>query len=302
LIDLALGKEMFHVAPEAPADNFTPSHYSLAANGDFVWVGDDGQLNRAGVGFVSPEPLPPPDTVGLATDGENIALLFAKATKLDLLTSEGVESLCEGEEATPCRLPLQQPGLTVFERPVMLGGGARYQVFRRTADGEQSKVSVFLADAFASALSPSGQVMMESGGRRYLSHEEEAPTDVSSLQGTVIWAGDWYVMLGRSLLRVNPDGVATPDPDADAGTPDADAGTPDAGPGMVSDAGADDAGGDGTDPNQPSKPHVSSRKGPGTTCSVSLAGHAGTFSVPGLWLLVLTSWAWAKRMARRQRP
>ncbi len=299
LIDLESGAEVMHTAPDPLTADVDVYAYALAESGDLVWMDASYQLYRYRASAVaslsccsaSPEPL------GLVTDGENIAYQTKDAAATNLISSMGSETLCTGFEGSPCGGYVLRGGWSVFSKLSKQGATIRRQVFRRAPDGMQTKVSTLVADTFPSDISPAGQVLMRSDKRRYLTNGAAQPTEISSTQGNAIWAGDWYVMLGRSLFRVDPQRVAPPDLEGepvDAGT-SSDASV-DAGPadgGMEGSSGGGSVNGSGSSGSA----NGSGGKGPGHTCSMALGAKS---SQSGWALSLMVTLVLALRSARRR--
>jgi MYXO-CTERM domain-containing protein len=104
-------------------------------------------------------------------------------------------------------------------------------VFLRLPSGERRKVSPFAGATTLEGLNGAGDVMMASGGRRYLARSGEFPVDVSGPLGQVrAFDNAWYLLVDQTVFRYDfngaGDGGAATGADAAAdasGNADADA-------------------------------------------------------------------------------
>jgi hypothetical protein len=80
--------------------------------------------------------------------------------------------------------------------------GSPPPVYLRAPNGTRQKVSPFAGTTTLEGVNASGDVMMSSGGRRYLARNGQFPTDLGGTIGTVRTIGsDWYVLVDRSVFR-----------------------------------------------------------------------------------------------------
>jgi hypothetical protein len=113
------------------------------------------------------------------------------------------------------------------------------QVWRRAPDGSTSQVSFFNAVSLVDAINPSGDVLYFNAGQRFLATSSGGPVPdvVSTALGSgLALGGAWYVVMGRSLFRV--DMTASLDGGVEGGAVDGSAeGAADGAPPTEADAG-----------------------------------------------------------------
>lgn len=101
-------------------------------------------------------------------------------------------------ELYPGRIIVNE-GYIAFSR----GATDRVQVFLLKPDGVEVQLSFFSQNALAEAVSPTGEVLLTSAGRRYLGRPERTPLELGPEFGRLkLFQGEWYLMAGRSLFRL----------------------------------------------------------------------------------------------------
>jgi hypothetical protein len=79
----------------------------------------------------------------------------------------------------------------------------RVQVILRRPDGMEVQLSFFSQHAVPEAVSPTGEVLLTSVGRRYLGRPGSTPLELGPEFGRLkLFQGEWYLMVGRGLFRL----------------------------------------------------------------------------------------------------
>jgi hypothetical protein len=196
----------------------------------------EGVLRK--VGETSYEPSLNGYLRSIATDGYHFVWVEKAGVR-----SDEVVYLAEGQTRTELTrggsgFGLYPGHILVNEGYVAYSKGAldQGQVFLRRLDGVELQLSFFSQSAEPEALSPNGEVMLTSNGRRYLGRREQLPFELGPAFGQLKFdQGEWYVLAGTGLFRVafqegerpSPGPVWTPPAgqwDTQGGTPEPDAG------------------------------------------------------------------------------
>ena len=181
----------------------------VAANGDVVYWSVDYQVHRyrAGEDSQLTHDIALWNTYPL-TDGINVVYrkhtpCCANQTYTIVLYGAGGDTTLASarwQEAIPGRDYLANNGWIAFTR---VGTGDQLQVWRRSPAGEETHITFFGSSSYLAGLSPTGEVMFTHGNRRYMGQQSAFPVDISSTLGRALWQdGQWLVMIGRSLFRV----------------------------------------------------------------------------------------------------
>jgi hypothetical protein len=85
------------------------------------------------------------------------------------------------------------------------GADGSLQVWTRSPAGDLRQVSFFGTSSFINALGPNGDVTFINRNRLYLSRSGAPAVEISSNLGRSFWQdGQWFVIIGRSLFKVEP--------------------------------------------------------------------------------------------------
>ena len=194
----------------------------VAANGDIVWRGGDGNVWRAHVGQ-APEKIadvatPSRNASWPVTDGVNVAYLVIEANvpqKLRLYTADG--TMVELGEVAPFETTYPvtsypahaayetRNGWTAFLRP---DAGALRQVWTRSPAGELRQATFVGNSAAIRELGPSGEVIFASGGSVYAVRAPYTSAPVRLFSDSPDYFLRWYggqlvFFLGRTAFTVS---------------------------------------------------------------------------------------------------
>ncbi|MFL5343498.1 MAG: Ig-like domain-containing protein [Hyalangium sp.] len=248
---VAIGGDLRH---ETTGHTWTPPYgiQALSPRGDVAADSRDPNLRgitlfRAGavrkVADTSYEPSLNGYVRSLATDGYHFAWVEKPLERNDevVYLSEGgtkqeIARAGGGFGTYPGTLFVNE-GYVAFSK----GSTDQIQVFLRRPDGVVQQLSFFSKNAVVEALGSTGEVMLDSDGRRYLGRPELLPLEIGPVFGRLkFYQGEWYLMAGRGLFKATfqtgerpasgpawtpPTGDA--DSDTDGGTPGNDGGIPD---------------------------------------------------------------------------
>lgn len=192
--------------------------FAVSANGDVIWrlSSEGGLIKRAfwrRAGEVKQLTGPARGVYNLRIDdGVASVMPFAIPTPgTDLLLGNETVHLCTRVSPTPsatCQPASLAGGWTGYSS---FSSTDQPRAFRRSPAGQIEQIG----DSFAAltAISPAGESVVETT-RRFLAKTPTTPVEVSSTLGRPVYRADWYVLLGGSVLRIDPTGTAV---DADAG-------------------------------------------------------------------------------------
>lgn len=221
-----------------------------APNDDFVWtdVGGSQSLMRWRSGSLTTVVTTTYGIPFIATDGINIARVRSGTSSNDtaLLSPTGtvLATLCTASVGgAPCDNARVANGWALYH--VRTTSPAVRQVWRRSPTGATEKISVFSTDCSMEAISESGDVLYQNGGRRYLALDgASVPREVPAVGSPIRVGGAWYLLIDNSVYRI--DGTSSGDAGVlDASAPDTativDGATPESGPAdtSVTDTGSD---------------------------------------------------------------